>query len=90
MINFKEMVRLEEMRDVIIYLVGRGEKGISHPSLDQFFHLNNAEGKYESYNIRLIREAEDLMNKKIIISGYKKGPFWQTPQFVLEKKYGIE
>ena len=90
MINFKEMVRLEEMKDVVIYLVGRKEGGISHPSLDQFFHLNNAEEKYDSYNIRLINETEDLMDKKIIISGYKKGPHWQAPQFVRDRKYGIE
>jgi len=90
MVNFDEMVIHEDMKDVILFLIGRREQGMSHPSLDRFFNLHKADKKYESYNTKLISDTKILISQGAIVSGYKKGPNWKAPKFVTEKKYGIE
>ncbi|HEY3986684.1 hypothetical protein [Cedecea sp.] len=95
MIDFDEMVKNEDMADVILFLVGRWEDGIGYPTMDLFFGRHKAAEKYESYNIKLIRETKKLEDSGQIFSaktygtGCKKGPNWKEPKFVTEKKYGI-
>ncbi|WP_158783763.1 hypothetical protein [Pantoea sp. BAV 3049] len=89
MYDFDAMVKNEEMKDVILFLVGRREQGMSHPSLDRFFYIHKASEKYESYNIRLINEAENLKASQELIPGYKTGPNWKAPDFMVENKYYI-
>lgn len=60
MIDFDEMVKNEDMADVILFLVSRGENGIAYPSMDRFFGRHKAAEKYESYNIKLIHETKSL------------------------------
>ncbi|CAI1011889.1 hypothetical protein [Serratia entomophila] len=94
MIDFDAMVKNEEMADVILFLVSRGDNGMSYPSIDRFFGRHKADEKYESYNIKLIHETKRLEDNGGVFSGksysYKKGPNWKEPTFVTEKKYGIE
>ncbi|WP_261253286.1 hypothetical protein [Serratia entomophila] len=96
MIDFDEMVKNEDMADVILFLVSRGENGIAYPSMDRFFGRHKAAEKYESYNIKLIHETKKLEDNGQVFSartygsGCKKGPNWKEPAFVTEKKYGIE
>ncbi|ECG8633829.1 hypothetical protein FNN91_23105 [Salmonella enterica subsp. salamae] len=96
MIDFDEMVKNESMADVILFLVGRGENGMSYPSIDRFFGRHKAAEKYESYNIKLLHETKMLEDSGKVFSartygcsGYRKGPNWTPPTFVTEKKYGI-
>ncbi|MFI8416052.1 hypothetical protein ACQKDS_06245 [Serratia sp. NPDC078593] len=96
MVDYNAMVKNESMADVILYLVGREENGIGYPSIDRFFGRYNADKKYEAYNIKLIAETKLLEESGKIYSsrtygaGCKKGPNWEEPKFVAEKKYGIE
>ncbi len=95
MIDYKEMVKNEDMADVILFLVSQEESGITYPSMDRFFGRHKADEKYESYNIKLINETKKLESSGQIFSartygsGCKKGPNWKEPKFVTEKKYGI-
>ena len=90
MIDFDAVVKHEEMKDVVLFLIGKKNEGMSHPSLDRFFNIHKASDKYDTYNIQLIAVVQDLMGKGEIVSGYKKGPNWKEPDFVTQKKYGIE
>jgi len=96
MIDFDTMVKNEDMADVILFLVSRGENGMAYPSIDRFFGRHNAAEKYGSYNIKLIHEIKKLEISGQVFSdrsygyGCRKGPDWKAPAFVTEKKYGIE
>ncbi|CAI1856984.1 hypothetical protein [Serratia proteamaculans] len=87
MIDFKSMLDTEKVADVILFLSGRRDNGISHPQLDGYCtsHISN---------IELIALVKSMREDGLIISnakgGYKKGPNWKAPVFVTEKKYGIE
>ncbi|WP_422882763.1 hypothetical protein [Pantoea agglomerans] len=60
MIDFDKMVQNEDMADVILFLVSRGENGMAYPSIDRFFGRHKAAEKYESYNTELIHELKNL------------------------------
>jgi hypothetical protein len=94
MINSDEIVQKEKMSDVILFVVRLQESGISYPALDRFFGNHKASIWYESYNTDLIYETRKLEENGEIYSGktymYKKGPKWKQPDFVKQKKYGIE
>lgn len=94
MVNFYAMVQNEEMEDIITFLVGFSESGISHPSIEQFFRRYKAANKYGKYSIKLIDATKNLEDGGRIFSGggysYKKGRNWTEPPFVIEKKYGLE
>ena len=96
MIDFDKMVQNEDMADVILFLVSRGENGMAYPSIDRFFSRHKAAEKYESYNTELIHELKKLedagqvFSSRAYGSGCQKGPNWKAPAFVTEKKYGIE
>nr|WP_024966735.1 hypothetical protein [Pantoea sp. IMH] len=94
MIDFDAMVKNETMGDVILFLVSHRENGIDYPTMDRFFGKHKAAEKYKSYNIKLIHEVKHLEELGRIFSGktyiYQKGPNWQVPAFVAEKKYGVE
>lgn len=91
MVDFKTMFEKENIRDIVLFLSGRKEYGISHPQLDGYC---TTYGNNHISNIELISLVKDMREKGEISSndkgGYKKGPNWKTPAFVTEKKYGIE
>lgn len=94
MFDFDEIVKNEEMKDVILFLLGYKEKGMSYPSIDRFFNIHKAQNKYESYNILLINVTKQLEDEGKIISngkyGYIAGPNWTAPDFMVNNKYIIK
>ncbi|MBD8144696.1 hypothetical protein ABEG91_19615 [Pantoea agglomerans] len=91
MIDFKTMFEREKIREIVLFLVGRNENGISHPQLDG---ICTTYGGNHISNIELIHLVKDMQYKTEIQSngkgGYKKSRYWQEPKFVTEKKYGIK
>lgn len=91
MINFKPMFENEKIQEIILFLSGRKDNGISHPQLDGYC---TTYGNNRISNIELISLVKDMREKGYISSngrgGYKKGPNWKAPAFVTEKKHGIE
>ncbi|MFI8416050.1 hypothetical protein ACQKDS_06235 [Serratia sp. NPDC078593] len=91
MIDFKTMFDNEEISEIVLFLSGRKDGGISHPQLDGYC---TTYGNSRISNIELISLVKNMREKNYISSngkgGYKKGPNWEEPKFVAEKKYGIE
>lgn len=91
MIDFKSMFENEKVQEIILFLSGRKKSGISHPQLDGYC---TKYGSKRISNIELISLVKGMRENGEISSngkgGYKKGPNWKKPQFVTEKKYGIE
>ncbi len=90
MVDFKAMFENEKIREIVLFLSGRKEDGVSHPQLDSYcttYRYNRIS------NIELILLVKDMREKGDISSndkgGYKKGPNWKAPKFVEEKKYGL-
>lgn len=94
MFDFDEIVIKEDMQDVILFLLGYKEKGMSFPSMDLFFNMHKAQEKYESYNILLINVTKQLEDEGKITSdgkyGYIAGPNWIAPDFMVNNKYLIK
>ncbi|CAE1143746.1 hypothetical protein ACWA06_22325 [Serratia rhizosphaerae] len=91
MINFKKMFENEETQEIISFLSGRKDNGISHPQLDGYC---TTYGNNYISNIELISLVRNMQEKGCISpngkGGYKKGPNWKEPKFITEKKYGIK
>ena len=91
MIDYKTMFEKEEIRQIVLFLVGRKEDGISHPRLDYYC---TTYGSQRITNIELINLVKVMFKQSEIIynehGGYKRGPEWWTPKFMSDKKYGIQ
>ncbi|PRD16587.1 hypothetical protein [Pantoea coffeiphila] len=91
MIDFKMIFEKEKPREIVLFLSGRKENGISHPQLDGYFSMYSDNRLSNTGLIALVasmREKGDLSSNGK--GGYKKGPNWKEPKFSTEKKYGIE
>lgn len=90
MIDFKTMIEKESVSDVVSFFAG-STKGIGYPQLDNFFvrYRFDVVGNGE-----LLKTYERLRKAGIVEWGdkmlIKKGPNWKQPDFVKQKKYGIE
>lgn len=91
MVDFKPMFENEKIQDIVLFLSGRLDDGVSHPQLDGYC---TTYGNNLISNIELIYLVKNLREKGYISSngkgGYKKGPNWKEPKFMTEKKYGIK
>lgn len=91
MLDIKEIFENEQFSEIILFLSGRKDNGISHPQLDGYFSMYSGN---RLSNIELIALEASMREKGDLSSngrgGYKKGPNWKEPKFVTEKKYGIE
>nr|WP_024966736.1 hypothetical protein [Pantoea sp. IMH] len=87
MIDFKKMIENESVEDVLLFFAPKR----SYPDIDRIYVRYSFEvaAKRElliSFQ-RLIKEGKLAKNEK----GHAiKGPYWQEPVFVTEKRYGIE
>ncbi|MCL6746884.1 hypothetical protein [Kosakonia sp. R1.Fl] len=90
MIDLKDLFAKENVKDIIIFFAGLS-KSIGYPHLDRYF---------VQYRFSAIETGEfmntfhALSDQGIVSMGDKmsviKGPNWKEPEFVTEKKYGIE
>ena len=87
MIDIRGMVENESVEDVLLFLALR---------LD-YIHIDNWYVRYKFEVIAeglLIRTFNKLKAEEKLWKGEKggvfKGPNWEAPQFVVEKKYGIK
>ncbi len=87
MINFKQLIENENVDDVLLFLAPR----TAYPSIDRLyvrykFGIIEKGLLYPTY-VKLLKEGKFSEDEK----GHTlKGPNWQAPKFVTEKKYGIE
>lgn len=81
------MVLNESVEDVMLFLAPK----FSYPRIDRIYVMHNfdviANGLLLRTIEKLIREGKLSEDEKGHIS---RGPNWQAPQFVKDKKYGIE
>ncbi|WP_199637954.1 immunity protein [Serratia sp. PAMC26656] len=84
--SLKEIVKNESVEDVLTFLGPTSD----YRKLDRLFTYNKIEvitsGELSArYDDLLKRGVLQDQNGKVV-----KGPNWKAPQFVTEKKYGIE
>ena len=87
MIDYKNLFENESVEDIAIYLI----PGFSYQHVDRWFVRYNfdviANGLLLRTTEKLLREGKLSEDEKGHIN---RGPNWQAPQFVKDKKYGIE
>lgn len=90
MIDLERLVNEESVSDVIAFLV-RNDSGFGYPQMDRFFSRHNFS---VVGNGEFMRTFEKLRQNGVVEWGdnmlVKKGPNWKEPEFVTNKKYGIE
>ena len=87
MIDIKSMIENESVEDVVMVLAPT----LDYSRIDNWYVRNKFEiignGLIIKVFTKLIKEGKLCENE---VGDVSKGPNWQPPQFVLEKKYGIE
>ncbi len=87
MLNLEGIYKNESVEDVLLHFAPR----TSYPSIDRMYVKYNfdvvAKAQFYPALAKLLKEGKLAKNEK----GHTvKGPNWQAPKFVTEKKYGIE
>jgi len=87
MLDIESIIRNESVEDVLLYFALR----TSYPSIDRM---------YVKYKFEVISSRELMLTHQRLIEEGKllktgkplpeKGPNWKEPEFVKQKKYGIE
>ena len=84
--DFKSMIENESVEDVVLFLALR----LDYPRIDNWFVRYKFEVIAEGLLIRtfykLIAEGKLCKDEK---GGVYKGPNWEAPQFIVDKKYGF-
>lgn len=85
--NLKAMILNESVEDVALFLIPK----IGYPRVDGIYVRHNFDVITSGLLLRtiekLLKEGKFTQDKNGFLV---KGPYWTPPQFVLDKKYGIE
>ncbi|POG11158.1 hypothetical protein BGP84_15990 [Pseudomonas putida] len=89
MSTISDIIKNENPVDVVLFLTSKS--GIDHPRLDRLYNQNNWANIGD--NMKLIELIRDMKSKGLIQNQdgrYVRGPNWEAPAFLLEKKYTFE
>ncbi|SEL85794.1 hypothetical protein SAMN04487787_12523 [Kosakonia sacchari] len=90
MIDFESVVTQERTEDAVLFFAG-GNEGIGYPQLDRFFSRYKPTVHQTGEFINVINKLKEsgaiTFDSQMKV---KKGPHWKEPDFVKQKKYGIE
>lgn len=91
MLNLEQIIKNESVEDIILFFASR-PNGIGYIRLDSLFVRFRHEVIEEG---ELLKTTQRMRREKIIETRgqsmlYFPGPHWREPQFMAEKKYGIE
>ena len=90
MLDLDQLFKNEKVEDIITFFAGFS-KSIGYPRLDRYFVLYRFSaietGEFMNTFHELSEKGVVSLNEKM---GLVKGPNWEQPVFVTQRKYGIE